>query len=107
MSDVEITKVQRIVEAQLRADVFLRGFLDRDPQKKMLLSQQIRPREEDWNTVFVEDAMDAFRRYYEPFLTGNIVPAGKVNQTELKLSAAQLTHVALLSSSSSYSSSVT
>ena len=52
MAEIEVVDLQRLMKADQKAQVFLSGFISSDPSTASVLSQQLRPRGEDWAKVF-------------------------------------------------------
>ena len=85
----ETIDVQRLVMAQTKAEVFLRGFLSPDADRRSVLASQLIPNDTDWEQVFVPDAVPGFRNYYAGLFTSGVTPTAKPGQTRLRVTAAQ------------------
>jgi hypothetical protein len=53
-----------------------------------LLGDQLRPREDDWEKVFVKEAVPGFQQYYLGLFAAKVTPTGKAGQTEVRISVA-------------------
>lgn len=88
MSEIEVVDLQRLMKADQKAQVFLNGFISSDPSTASVLSQQLRPRGEDWAKVFVPDAVPRFQKYYENMYLLNPIPHAKPGQSMVRTTAA-------------------
>ena len=88
MSEFEGNLVQQIMTVQTKAQVFLSAFLSNDAERKARAGQLLRPTDDDWSTVFADDAIDDFKAYYQGFFLANVLPTAKVNQTEIRIAGA-------------------
>ena len=89
MSEIEVVDLQRLMKADQKAQVFLNGFVSTDPGTVELLSQQLRPRDEDWAKVFVPDAVPRFQKYYQAMFHADPKPIGRPGQIRVRTFVAQ------------------
>lgn len=89
MSEIEVVDLQRLLKADQKAQVFLKGFVSTDPGTVELLSQQLRPRDEDWAKVFVPDAVPRFQKYYQAMFHAHPKTIGRPSQTKVRTFVAQ------------------
>jgi hypothetical protein len=88
MEGFDLGLAERVVKALQKVQVFLLGFLSPDSERQALLGAQLRPRDEDWETVFVTEAAPFFQIYYEGLFALNMSPSAQPSQTEVRCSVA-------------------